>query len=276
MSRRDLPESTFERSVLIVAHPDDEILWFGSVVGSVDAIVICFLHDPSNPELSAARLRALAAHPLADRIKCLELTETCSFGLAEWEAPEVSQSGLRIRAATEVAEQYERTASVLKTALTPYVMDAANIFTHNPWGEYGHEEHVMVHRAVAALAEESRATVWYSNYASNWSYKLMRRYLDRTTTKVFRRTVPIAEMARMAEAYRDNHCWTWFDDYTWFDNEYFVRGPLKETAGAGFGWLFPVNLIHLPDRRKHRRKPLLVRYARKLWRRLVGRSSNDV
>ena len=32
----------FKNSVLVVAHPDDEILWFSSIIKDVDKIIIVF------------------------------------------------------------------------------------------------------------------------------------------------------------------------------------------------------------------------------------------
>ena len=43
-----------ENSTLVVAHPDDEILWFGSIVNKCKKVIICF--GPSNNfELSDGR-----------------------------------------------------------------------------------------------------------------------------------------------------------------------------------------------------------------------------
>ena len=39
----EFPERALERSVPIVAHPDDEVLWFGSILEQVDRIIICYV-----------------------------------------------------------------------------------------------------------------------------------------------------------------------------------------------------------------------------------------
>jgi len=38
-------------AILVVAHPDDEILWFSSVVDKVDEILFCFGDYPALPAL---------------------------------------------------------------------------------------------------------------------------------------------------------------------------------------------------------------------------------
>jgi hypothetical protein len=77
----------------------------------------------------------------------------------------------------------------------------------------------------------------------------MRLHLDRAERPVVHRTVDVAAMERIADVYRRHDAWTWFDDYQWFEDEYFVRGPLQISERPGFGWLFPVNLLYLKDRR---------------------------
>ena len=237
-----------ERSLLVVAHPDDEILWFGSIVEQVSKIVICFLNDPSNPDMAAAREAVLAAHPLRDRIVALGVDETCTFNQAKWPRPEISEYGLKISKSRQAAGAYEACYRQLAKKLQPLVEAASSVITHNPWGEYGHEEHVLVHRAVASLAAAAGKDTWYDNYASSWSEDLMRLYLDKSERQVVSRHVDTEAMERIADVYRAHGAWTWFDDYRWFGEEFFVRGPLQLVEKPGFGWLFPVNMLRLKDR----------------------------
>ena len=250
----DIAQAALEDSVLIVAHPDDEILWFGSIAPRVDKIVFCFSNDPAKPDLKKARDATLGAHPWGRRITCLDLDETGAFGLAGWPLPSATESGLRLENAQNVAAEYDTRYQQICESVAPIVRDAANIYTHNPWGEYGHEEHVLVHRAVTALAGKYGKPVWYDNYASNWSEELMRRYMGRTDRRTARADVDVDLMQEIAGVYREHGSWTWFDDYSWFAEECFVLGPLDRNDEPGFGWLFPVNLLWLPERNRPARQ----------------------
>ncbi|MDX2413174.1 MAG: PIG-L family deacetylase [Woeseiaceae bacterium] len=244
------PTSKFpaEGSILVVAHPDDEILWFGSVVAEVAQIVICFRNDPAKPELASARDRVLAEHPFKDRIVCLGLDETGAFSHANWPRPEATKFGLRIVKARQIAKAYRLCYQQLEEQLAPMIRDATSVITHNPWGEYGHEEHVLVHRAVTSLAGSEQKDVWYSNHASSWSEDLMRVYLDKSEHQIVGRDVDTGAMQNIADIYRTHGAWTWFEDYQWFGQEYFVRGPLQRVDRPGFGWMFPINMLRLEDR----------------------------
>ena len=237
-----------EGALLVVAHPDDEILWFGSIVAEVDRIVVCFLNDPAHPELAGARERVLAEHPLREKIVCLGADETGAFNHANWPRPETTKYGLRIVKGRHVAKKYRLCYRQLEKKLQPMIAEAASVITHNPWGEYGHEEHVLVHRLATALAAAAGKDVWYDNHASTWSEDLMRVYLDKSQHAIAHGTVDTRAMDAIADVYRAHGAWTWFDDYRWFEDEYFVRGPLHRVDKPGFGWMFPINLLRLEER----------------------------
>jgi len=59
---------------LIVAHPDDEIIWFSPQ--SFDLIIIAFLARHDRPYARYCRELAIAEHPLKDRITLLNIEES--------------------------------------------------------------------------------------------------------------------------------------------------------------------------------------------------------
>ncbi len=269
MTVSSLPSSALDQSALVVAHPDDEILWFGSILDDVDHIIVCFLDDPGSPGLGEARKRSLRDHPYSAKITCLALPETGTFNLASWIEPEISEFGLKISGIPGANETYEKRAGELQDALRPLISDARNIFTHNPWGEYGHAEHVMVHRIVASIAAQSDAALWHGNYVSRWSQPLMEKYLSNAHAEYHQSDVDTAAMLEMSQVYKRHDTWTWADDYAWFPQECYIRGPLSVVDSADGGWLFPLNYIRVSDLPKSnpRAQPdALTRLRRKLAR----------
>jgi LmbE family N-acetylglucosaminyl deacetylase len=129
---------------------------------------------------------------------------------------------------------------------------ARNVFTHNPWGEYGHVEHVQVYRAVRALQRQSGFNLWVNTYCSNETVSLMARY--RGLLDGERQTLPTDKSLarRVADLYKANDCWTWYDDYEWCDTETFVREPATEAEHVRLGSVCPLNFVcvELPARRR--------------------------
>lgn len=113
--------------ILVVAHPDDEVIWFDLL--DFDKIIIVFCDTLKYPGLGERRKVALQNHPFKAKLTCLYFTEP-NYKL-------VKDSSVR---ATIVKRLTEKLSELLK--------DATEVFTHNPWGEYSHDDHVIVSDAV--------------------------------------------------------------------------------------------------------------------------------
>jgi len=148
-----------ERSAIIVAHPDDEVLWFSSVLAKVNDVVIIFNDYLPMPELGLGRKQALENYPLASLIS-LGLNESVSYDKAQWPNPEITDYGVKLQD-TECDDNYRRKFDETVKALSSYLSSKrpTTIFTHNPWGEYGHEDHIQVYRALRALQHSFGFTI---------------------------------------------------------------------------------------------------------------------
>lgn len=237
-------DGMFESSTIIVAHPDDEVLWLGSVLPRVGNVVFCFNDFPPNPSLGVARKKSIAEYPLANA-KTLDICEPESFGLADWKRPAVVKYGLKLTKNRRSNVRYRDTYERLVNALRAVVADAKNVFSHNPWGEYGHEDHVLVHQALNALRAEFGYDLWFSNYCSTRSLGLMNKYISGFAADYVRLAVDLDLARRVAEVYRSNGCWTWHKDYQWFDDEYLMKAPPSGGRGESlrYGRLFPINYL---------------------------------
>ncbi len=218
----ELPQEAFDNSVLVVAHPDDEVLWFSSILDLVTRIVIVFTDSAHRPGRGDARRAAIAEHPHRDKIVLLDIEQFRSQDTSDWPRAEVSR------------------------ALAPDLNEASNVFTHNPWGEYGHDDHVQLSDVTTRLAADNGATLWYDNYVSGKSSSLMRQYVGTFEINYYTMHVDAARARQVAASYMKNDAWTFEDDYGWFPTECFVKGPLERYAEPARGVLFPVNYIRTP------------------------------
>ena len=251
-------DAAFRDSILIVAHPDDEVLWFSSILDVVGKIVICFLGAEHWPGLGEARTRSLAEHHYRDRIVELGMSQKKAHNKSRWPEPTETDYGLRLDRYPGFDEPYQEQAKRLITLLEPYVRDAANVYTHNPWGEYGHEDHVQVSRVTSILANKYDTAIWHGNYVSNKSISLMWRYANGFGRPYFTMPVDRQRSREIADTYYRNGAWTWMDDYVWFDSESFVKGPLESHRQSGTGALFPVNFLQHPILDVSNIKPILA------------------
>lgn len=114
--------------VLIVAHPDDEILWFNPE--DFDKIIVVFCDRVDKPDQGPKRMKAIFQHPMAERMSCLFLEES-----NYWRDP---------KRKAKHEENYKLLCQLLAE------VEADEVTTHNAAGEYQHADHILVHNACMA------------------------------------------------------------------------------------------------------------------------------
>ncbi len=110
--------------LLVVAHPDDEILWFNPE--DFDKIVIVFgdFGDVRGSDGGDKRRKALEQHPLKDKIVHLDIQE----------------SDFNRNKGNETL--YRLNQKVIEDELKKF--NPTSVTTHDAQGEYGHIEHIQV------------------------------------------------------------------------------------------------------------------------------------
>lgn len=219
---------------VVVAHPDDEILWLSSAMGGADRVVFCFGAPYGRPVKAQARKAAVAALPIPGLID-LAIPESGAGFAVDRADPQTTPYGLAITD-TAARARYEANFQTLVDALRQSLAGCDEVYTHNPWGEYGHAEHVQVHRAVLAVQAEQGFRVWYSNYVAEASWPLARR-LAGSITWVDRRQAATdpALGRRLMHIYRRHGAWTWTRWHIWPATEtlYAQDPPGAPEAGGG-------------------------------------------
>ncbi len=236
-------------SILVVAHPDDEVLWFSSILDKVDEILFCFNDYPALPALGKGREKVLADYPLPNT-SSLKIEESGSFSGADWENPSVSSYGMEIIHGKKIKRRYQDNFYLLRQRLEKHLQSRDNVITHNPWGEYGHEDHVQVYRAIESLKKKLSFRLWCSNYASNRSISLMFRYFSGFNTPYQMFSTNPELTTSLIDLYRKHNCWTWYGDFQWFDTECFLEAAHFPHDEEKHGRLFPINMLKtdFPDR----------------------------
>lgn len=209
---------------VVVAHPDDEVLWLSSVVASASRVVFSFAEVPDQPQRSEARRQAVAALPLPSIVD-LQIPESGAGWKPYQKNPQLTPSGVMVCDAA-VRARYESNYTKLLEGLRTSLAGIRDVYTHNPWGEYGHAEYMQVHNAVTAVQAELGYTVWFSNYvgAGNWSF--VSSLADRITWAQRSVVKPDKTTARaLMNVYRRYGAWTWTSLHRWPAREVMYAQP---------------------------------------------------
>lgn len=168
---------------LIVAHPDDEIIWFSPQ--NFDLIIIAFTGRHDKPLAQQCRELAIAEHPLKNRIASLNIEES-----GFW------KDNSRIN---QLQASREILSSSLRKIKKQYHFK--EIFTHNRAGEYGHDDHILVNELVTSIFTESKifCPVDIGNDGEREKTILIKNDINFYLT--------------VKDVYVKNKAWTWKHDY---------------------------------------------------------------
>jgi hypothetical protein len=125
------------KDLLIVAHPDDEVLWFRSIISRRETPIIwCFHNSPLEHGEEAEKLYETKLQKVID---FYQNTRTVMW-IKTTKSDKTERFG-------KVSLQ---TISALSLQLDQIILELRPkiIYTHNPWGEYGHVDHLTVHQAL--------------------------------------------------------------------------------------------------------------------------------
>ncbi len=222
-------KSALSASAVVVAHPDDEALWLSSVIASADRIVFGFGDVFNNPRKSEARRRAVEALPLSGIVN-LAIPESGAGWKSSQVQPELTPSEIRIfdpNARARYESNYARLLEGLRTSLG----GCHDVYTHNPWGEYGHSEHIQVYRAVTDLQDELGYTIWFSNYVGGRNWTFVRRLAERLSWA--RRSIVTPDVAtarKLMRVYRRYGAWTSATVRRWPAREVMYAQPPRNSS----------------------------------------------
>lgn len=215
------------RHAVVVAHPDDEALWLSPAIRGAAKIIFCFGAPFGKPGKAESRRRAVAAltshYPITD----LALPESGAGFDVDWTNARATAAGLEIQT-PDARKRYEHNFDLLRPLLATSLEGFSDVYTHNPWGEYGHSEHVQVHRVIATLQAQLGFRLWYSNYVGPRSWPLARRLAASQHWIECRRLAPDLENAhRLRDVYRNHGAWTWTGRHRWpaFETQYLHASP---------------------------------------------------
>ena len=206
--------------LMVMAHPDDEILFGWPIFqrGDINKILLCCSTDENNPS------RAWCSHR---KNAMAEVCQTVGCKLFTIPAPsEFYKLNSRRQPGTNKDEIGDATSQIrifkraVKTSIDK-ICDSENvdyIFTHNVYGEYGHEDHKLISRLVF---EASDVPIVYSDIRlpTNWDSceepdRLQKIFFKRKIETRQKRDDDLFE--KLKALYVRDGVWTWSRDESLF------------------------------------------------------------
>ena len=161
---------------IVMAHPDDEVIFGWPVLKETNKILICS-SDLDNPKRMWCKNRKIA------------LMEVCSELGIKYECLNYNSEFYRLPTRDETLK---RMANDIQRRV------GDKVFTHNPWGEYGHIDHIIINQIVPGHCSDILID-------SNW-LPVRRHGLGRLIKKA---EWDEAIYQKLKKIYVRHGCWTW-------------------------------------------------------------------
>ena len=212
--------NSFENSILILSHPDDETLFATSLLHKISTLIICFNDIPKNLKSSIGRKRALNNYPIKDlKVINLDISQSFeSFLPLNWLNIKDKQTGLKGGYQKRI---YDNNYYKILHKLRKLIPKKSQIITHNPWGEYGHSEHCQVFKACFQISLEKNSNLFVTGYVSNLSKNYALRKLHLLFPEIYQFKTSQIYYSLLKKHYLNNDCWTWYHNYELPESEFF-------------------------------------------------------
>ena len=102
------------------------------------------------------------------------------------------------------------------------IPDVSRIITHNNWGEYGHQQHVALNKAVRELAVKYRKDVWMLGCtisSGNFNDITVPESITYTLSNFSNQSL----FTGIRSIYLNNNCWTWYEDIVPSGDHKFIK-----------------------------------------------------
>lgn len=193
---------------VVVAHPDDEIIFASSLIKDASLVVICFSEDSSSRLISKGRLSAQDELPSNYLFLSIPESGVDSCVKFPFSPSSVNNSGFSSDNSV-YNDNYSLISSKLEAIIEPYDI----VFTHSPWGDYGHYEHIQVFSCVHNLSYKHSFTIFCFGYLSQFSFPL---FLSESLARKSRIIVADTNLdiyKSISMVYKKHNCWTWYNTY---------------------------------------------------------------
>lgn len=164
----------FTNSCIVACHPDDEIIFFGSMINKVSKIFVSLFGGKTQEETNNF-FKLVKAYPLKN-IEFLYINQTYCWGDVDWDTTHKNECGIELKSGLANSKYYEN-YYILKTMYRHKLAGFKTVITHNPWGESEHAEHFQIFTIIEQLRDELNFDLYYTNYI-HCMYKTFMNFAD--------------------------------------------------------------------------------------------------
>ena len=213
----------FRNSVLIMAHPDDEIIFASSIIQHVSKIIVCFGPVQESHSLTSGREKIISQYPFQN-ITFLNIPQSrfehVNAEPIRFHQPRMNSYGITGGCSPK---DYEMNFAKLYDLFFDICQDYSTVFSHNPWGEYGNHEHIQIFRILSGLQKRFNFNLFVSGYVTARTMQMAEMSEEYISSNFLMLKTNLNIYHEIKDLYMRNDCWTWFNDFQPPSCEYYLQ-----------------------------------------------------
>ena len=208
-----------KKYAVVVAHPDDEILWASSILENAEKIIICFNNLSSNEKLSTSRSKLQFKYPLKNA--CFLNIDEASINSQKVNYKKKYETIYGIKGKKNKIE-YKKSFLELRNSLGNHLSNIDIVYTHSPWGDYGNVDHIQIFNVIKELSQIYSYKMFIFGSFSGKNYEYMKSKINSTiSSQKFLVNKSIYQLIK--KLYIEYNCWTWDKNYNLNDYDVFFE-----------------------------------------------------
>ncbi len=205
----------YKKVLIVMAHPDDEIIFGWPILQNenIKKNILIVSSDANNPKRTWCKNRKDALYEIAKYVGCEE-TECLDYNSEFYREQTRPIKTNKPEKDGKISGPWRKMCNHFLESIENMSRDCDAIFTHNPYGEYGHIDHILL---FDLIVKNIKKPILFTDIRQNSNWSHVTNQSDRINKLYYQNiimkncTIDSTLLSFCKVKYQNKNAWTWSD-----------------------------------------------------------------